>query len=72
MGGHDYESHVAKGLTAGQAKRLFPDVNPKSIIKFNMVAGAYTISYEEVVNGVKVIRSKTIFKKAKKVASKKK
>lgn len=61
MGGHGYETKVAGNLTTAQAKRMFPGINPKSIVSWVLVGGAYTVSYKEVVNGVTVIRTKTIY-----------
>lgn len=71
MGGHGYETKVAGNLTAAQAKRMFPGVNPKSIVKWVLVGGAYTVSYKETVNGNTVIRTKTIYKEEKKKKAKK-
>lgn len=66
MGGHGYETKVAGNLTVAQAKRMFPGINPKSIVSWVLVGGAYTVSYKEVVNSVTIIRTKTIFKTTKK------
>lgn len=71
MGGHGYETKVAGNLTVAQAKRMFPGINPKSIVSWVLVGGAYTVSYEEVVNGVTVIRTKTIYEEEKKKKVKK-
>lgn len=50
---------------------MFPGINPKSIVSWVLVGGAYTVSYEEVVNGVTVIRTKTIYEEEKKKKVKK-
>ncbi len=71
MGGHGYETKVAGNLTSAQAKRMFPGINPKSIVSWVLVGGAYTISYKEVVNGVTIIRTKTIYEKEVKKKAKK-
>lgn len=71
MGGHGYETKVSGNLTAAQAKRMFPGINPKSIVSWVLVGGAYTISYKEVVNGVTVVRTKTIYEEEKKKKVKK-
>lgn len=65
MGGHGYEAKVFGNLTVAQAKRIFPGINPKSIVSWVKIGGAYTVSYKEVINGATVIRTKTIFKKEK-------
>lgn len=71
MGGHGYETKAAGNLTAAQAKRMFPGINPKSIVSWVLVGGAYTISYKEVVNGVTVVRTKTVYEEEKKKKVKK-
>lgn len=48
-------------LRTSQIRRA--GINPKSIVSWVLVGGAYTVSYKEVVNGVTVIRTKTIYKK---------
>lgn len=71
MGGHGYETKVAGNLTAAQAKRIFTGINPKSIVSWVLVGGAYAVSYKEVVNGVTVVRTKTIYEEEKKKKVKK-
>lgn len=71
MGGHGYETKVTGNLTVAQAKRMFPGINPKSIVRWTLIGGAYVVSYKEIVNGVTIIRTKTIFEKAKEKKNKK-
>lgn len=66
MGGHGYESRISGSMSVAQARRLFPDLDPKSIVKWVLVGGAYTVSYKVEINGVTVIRTKTYYLTSKK------
>lgn len=64
MGGKGYEAKYKGNLTPKQRQRLGIPKDAKNITR-TVVGGMYRITYEEVVNGVTIIRTRWVQKKEK-------